>query len=172
MMQWQKAKETLKEMFTQRGYTQISEQGKLFLCAESTQGKVCVFLSSEKKMDNKELEEKIASLKSEGSKHGLVVFREAPTRNAVEHISEYEKIGYHLELFNVEDLQYNITRHYLVPKHTLLNPKETQDFKRKFGVKIPSLLRSDPVCKFFDFPKGGVVKVERKSGCVGYRIVR
>ena len=171
-MQWQKAKEILKEMFTQRGYTEISENGKTPLCAISTQGKVCVFLSTEKKMDNKELEEKIASLKSEGSKHGIVVYREPPTRNAVEHIGEYEKIGYHLELFNVEDLQYNITHHYLVPKHTLLNPRDTLEFKRKFGVKIPALLRTDPVCKFYDFPKGGIVRVERKSGCAGYRIVR
>ena len=80
-----------------------------------------------------------------------------------------------IELFQEEELQYNITKHYLVPKHELSYPKGTKiskDFKDKYGDKFPVLLKTDPVARFYGYNKGDIIKITRKGGYVTYRFVK
>ena len=77
-----------------------------------------------------------------------------------------------IELFPLESLRYNITKHRLVPKHTQLSKSESKKFKDAYGVKIPILLRTDPIVRFYDFQKGSVIKIERPYGLISYRIVK
>ena len=76
------------------------------------------------------------------------------------------------ELFAMEDLQYNIINHKLQPKFTRLNDKDCKDFKEKYGTKFPIMRKNDPVSCFFGYNKGDIIKIERKSGYITYRIVK
>ena len=77
-----------------------------------------------------------------------------------------------IELFNVDDLQFNITKHILVPLHKKLNKEECKEFKEQYGSSIPVLLKSDPVCRFYNFQKGDIIQITRRNSFVSYRIVR
>jgi len=77
-----------------------------------------------------------------------------------------------IELFQADDLQFNITQHKLVPKHIRMNKEEMKDFREKYGTNIPILLRTDAVSRFYDFAKGEIIKIIRRDGFVSYRIVR
>ena len=80
------------------------------------------------------------------------------------------------ELFTQDELQYNITKHRLVPKHIKLNNEDAKDFKKKYGLKFPALLKTDPVCRFYDFQRGDVIKIIRQESCgntyITHRIVK
>ena len=80
-----------------------------------------------------------------------------------------------IELFHVDELQYNITTHYLVPKHEIHCKKGTKEclkFKKTYSDNFPILLRNDPISRFFDYEKGDVIRITDSDGFVSFRIVK
>ena len=74
------------------------------------------------------------------------------------------------EDFLFEDLIVNVTRHILVPQHIKLLEDEKKALLERYNVKLsqlPRLLRSDPICKYYGFEKGDVIKIIRKSETAG-----
>jgi len=74
--------------------------------------------------------------------------------------------------------EYNILKHELVPKHTILNEKERNELFAKFNIKpnqLPRILTTDPVVKEIGAKEGDVLKIDRKSPVSGsttyYRVV-
>ena len=53
-----------------------------------------------------------------------------------------------------------------------LNEDEKKDFLSNFGSKIPFLLKTDPIVRYFNFEKGDIIKVIRKDNYISYRIVK
>lgn len=83
------------------------------------------------------------------------------------------------EHFLIEELQFNITKHCLVPAHRLMQPKEEAEFLEKLRCKkenIPTILTTDPVARFFGAKVGEIFEITRKSQTTGtalyYRVVR
>jgi len=70
-------------------------------------------------------------------------------------------------------MQYNLTKHELVPKHEKvdINEKNAEDFKKSKTDKFPILLKTDPVARFYGFSKGDIIKITRKNGYVTFRRV-
>jgi len=72
----------------------------------------------------------------------------------------------------VEDLKINITKHRLVSKHMSVSSEELVEIKKKIDItKLPVLLTTDPMCKYYAFRKGSVIKIQRKDSMM-YRIVK
>jgi DNA-directed RNA polymerase I, II, and III subunit RPABC1 len=95
--------------------------------------------------------------------------------------SELGKIEYsNLEIFTHNELIFNITKNYLVPKHILLNKEETQEVYKKYNMKnnthFQQILVSDPVAKYYAMKVGDLCKIIRASPSAGigisYRAVR
>ncbi len=80
-----------------------------------------------------------------------------------------------IELFHISDVQYNITKHVLQPIFTRLVDKI--EFIKQYGNKYSKLKMGDPIRKFYNYNKGDVIKVTRKSLyndtdiTISYRIV-
>ncbi len=75
-------------------------------------------------------------------------------------------------------LSIDITKHDLVPKHTVLNENEKTELLGKYGINIaqlPRILVTDPVILAIQGKIGDVVKIARKSQTAGesvyYRVV-
>jgi DNA-directed RNA polymerase I, II, and III subunit RPABC1 len=71
-------------------------------------------------------------------------------------------------MFLGDYLLFNCTKHFLVPKHTLL----TEDEKTKLVshmkdknilAKFPKIFDTDPICRYFGAKPGQVFKIERDS---------
>lgn len=159
---------TIKEMLDQRGWIDIiDDDGVTF--AEKGLDRICVFYNTASKFNIDKTEEYMKILADLEIGHAIVVYKNAITpmaKRVLETCTEFE-----FEIFLEEELMYNITKHRLVPKHTLLTIKQAHDFKAKFGTSIPTLLKSDPVARFYGYKRGDVVKVERGEG-VCFRIVK
>ena len=72
----------------------------------------------------------------------------------------------------------DITKHELVPKHTLLNDREKEELLKRYGIvlrQLPRMLVTDPLAKLLNCKVGDVVKIIRQSETAGeteyYRVV-
>lgn len=82
-----------------------------------------------------------------------------------------------IELFHIDSLKINITKHILVPIHLRLTASENKQFREQYGNKIPRLLTSDPISRYYNFKKDDIIKIIRNkaeilaSNGISYRIV-
>jgi DNA-directed RNA polymerase I, II, and III subunit RPABC1 len=159
---------TICEMLEQRGY-EVDDSEENFTATCGTK-RVVVFYNDAPKVNNERIQEYITKMRNLSINHAIVVYQDSITPVAQKIVTELQ--GMRMELFEAKTLRYNITKHRLVPKHTPLTKTETRTFKEKYGVKIPVLLTTDPVARFYDFQKGDVIRVERHNGFVCFRIVK
>lgn len=170
----QKAFDTCLEMIQQRGYKILDTDEDRILAMKPNKTQMCVFITTACKFNVESIQEFISMMHKMSIKHSIIVYRETATHVAKKIIEESKDMD--IELFHVDDLQYNITKHYLVPEHTIAFRKGTtgyNDFKKKFNAdKFPTLLSSDPVARFYHYSKGDIIRVKRVDGYITYRIVK
>ena len=129
-----------------------------------TVGEMFCFLCDEK-LTIKVVKDVICFSKKKNAKC-IVVYREDVTASAKKSV---ESLDVQIELFSLKELQLNITKHRLVPLHTAATPEEVEELK---NTKIPLLLASDPIVRFYRFEKGQFIRITRKNGIVVYRQVK
>jgi DNA-directed RNA polymerase I, II, and III subunit RPABC1 len=93
-----------------------------------------------------------------------------------------EAIGIDFETFSVLDLESDKSEHVLVPKHELVSLEDRAKYFETWGLteeevdKIPVLLPSDPICLYYAFRKGSLIRITSNSGTLKesttFRIVR
>ena len=77
-----------------------------------------------------------------------------------------------LNIEKIHELQINITRHRLVPRHERVLISEKEELERNYKGKIPVTLHSDPVSRYYSFERGEYIRITRKDGTMIYRIVK
>jgi len=77
---------------------------------------------------------------------------------------------YYIEVFDISWFSYNRTKHRLVPKHTRLSDCDAKTIMNKYG-KIPDILISDPIARYYGYKIRDVIKVTRNDGGICYRMV-
>ena len=80
--------------------------------------------------------------------------------------------NYHIELFNIDELRFNLTKHKLVPIHIRLSDDEKKEFLQKIGENIPIILKTDPIAKIYDYRPTDIVKIIRPGNEISYRICK
>ena len=82
------------------------------------------------------------------------------------------------EVFERENLMFNVTKHILVPKHIKLSPEEAKAVMEKYSCpkkQLPKILINDPQVKYHGMKVGDVCKIvrnNRENGVeISYRIV-
>ena len=171
------AYETCMDMIEQRGYKIVDRDDERILAIKPDKQQMCVFVSpSSYKFNVETIQEYISMMKKMELTHSIIVSKDNATPIAKKIIEESPDL--HMELFNVDELQYNITKHYLVPKHELAYRKGTKEFllfKKKHNNmtdNFPVILKTDPVARFYAFQKGDIIKIIRPNGMITYRIVK
>ena len=76
-----------------------------------------------------------------------------------------------IQVFQVSELMFNITKHHLVPKHEVLGEEEIKDVMERYSLKsihqLPLIMKSDPVARYLGLRVGQVVRVTRPSQTAG-----
>ena len=116
------AKKTVLEMLDDRNYT-ITKREKNHLFALTLQNtKMVVFFSTFSKLNIDSIKEYIKMMDEMNIAHSLIVYQNAITSSAK--TTKENLFNIKIELFSVEELQTNITKHRLVPKHSKMENKE------------------------------------------------
>lgn len=111
----------------------------------------------------------------EGVHTFVVVVRDMPTAAALKSMDELDAT---IEFFDVRELQYNVSRHSLVPKHEPVRDEEAiQALVRAYALKtrfqFPIILASDPMARYLALRHGQLVRVTRPSPSAGtYQLYR
>ena len=166
--------ETVTEMITQREY-KISESDDDKLIGTNSIGEqIVVFKQPVIKFNIDRVKEYINLLAKMGKNHCIVIYTDCVTPLTKKLVEN--SVDIKIELFTLEELQYNITKHYLVPAHSRLTPNEATDFKKKNGLKFGAMLLTDPITRFYNYQRGDVIRITKKDKdkkkYISYRIVK
>ena len=158
-----------KEMMEQRGYEIVSVEDAQIVATKQNGDYIYVFFKI-LKINNVKLQELTSIMKDTNINHIIVVYNESVTPSAKKIISDISAEMV-IELFHINELQYNITKHKLQPRFERL--KTHVSFKKTYGRTTQAvLLSTDPIARFYNYRKGDVIRVVRQDGYVCYRIVK
>ncbi|WOO78780.1 DNA-directed RNA polymerases I, II, and III subunit RPABC1 [Vanrija pseudolonga] len=168
--------EEFKEMYGGGGSV---DRGRMSFHANHTEDqkdRIYVYFCSEKNVSKAAMKTFITSLDSIGAKRGIMIWSEKMSPAAKKTLLEMQS-EYYLEDFAEADLLVNITKHFLVPKHTIMTPAEKTDLVKRYRLKdtqLPRINVGDPVAKYYGLRRGQVMRIERSSETAGryitYRI--
>lgn len=85
-------------------------------------------------------------------------------------------LNLNIQIFDIKELQFNITKHMLVPKHELVSDQEEvknilQNYCLKSKFQLPLILKTDPVSRYLGLKNGDIVKIIRASPTAGEYII-
>jgi DNA-directed RNA polymerase I, II, and III subunit RPABC1 len=168
------AYKTCLDILGQRDYDIVDEEDSQITAIKPDGTEICVFLINAKKLDVSLVKEYVTLLNSLNINHGIFVYGETITPYAKKVVDSSKDMK--IELFCEKELQYNVTKHRLVPKHDRLPEDEAIKFKKEFGCKFGGILKTDPVARFYGYSRGDVIRITRDTGTNGeyitYRIVK
>ena len=86
----------------------------------------------------------------------------------------YKTENVFVQVFWLDKLVINITKHELVPQHRILSIKEKEKLLEKFDItnytQLPLILKTDPIAKFYGMKRGDVCEIKRPSETSGVYI--
>lgn len=103
----------------------------------------------------------------------IVIVRNFPTSPAR---SSILALGLDVEFFDIRELQYNVSKHDLVPKHEPIrdegeiNAVLEQYFLRS-RFQLPLILTTDPMAAYLGLKHGQIVRITRNSPSAGVHVV-
>jgi len=98
----------------------------------------------------------------------MVIIKDEPNETMLENIKDiWVSENIYISLINIKRLQFNILKHVLVPKHTILTHSEKELFMKKYNIfdksQIPDISYFSPVSLAMGIRPDDVVKIERNS---------
>lgn len=164
-------RQIIKEIVLDRKYRVLTENSEYIKCEKPDKVIVKVFFSVFLKLNTSAIKNYIALLQNDNIHHAIIIYNNEITSATKKIIKNLYQIK--IELFAKQELQINITKHFLVPKHIQLSVEESNIIKKKYGVQLPVILKSDPISRYFDFEIGRVIKIVRRpDNNITFRIVR
>jgi len=160
----------LKKMLITRGYTLEEDSKEDFTVRGFTlKNRIICFICNEEKLSIQGIKEYMSIMNKENYNRCIIIYRESVTSSAKKSL---EIMEYNIELFNISELQFDITEHELVPKHEKTTKEEKEELEKKYKRKLPNILHTDPICRYYFFQRGDYIRITRKDGNVIYRIVK
>lgn len=165
---------TLKKMLTDRGYV-LEEDSKedftirctKFGTREKDTHKIISFICNDEKLSIQGIKDYMSIMNREGYNRCIIIYRDSVTSSAKKSLENLD-----IELFSLQELQLDITQHRLVPKHERATKEEKEQLEKSFKGRLPTLLHTDPISRFYYFQRGEYIRITRKDGSVMYRIVK
>ena len=174
---WENTLDTLYRMLETRGYQAVDKvppdivhklqhrQGFSHdICM--TQPPVIIHLNNEKKIGIKVIRHLLQTMEKLQVRHGICVFLQAPTPFARRYLInlQRENPDIRIEYFFASNMQFDITQHALMPKHTRLPEEKKDAVLARYGRNLalyPKILLTDPMARYLGLQKDDMVQIER-----------
>jgi len=153
----------LKDLFRARGYMDVAESGPRLTSSEAT-----AILTDN--VSKKSLTGILDDIGDAGTIIIVSTLNKLPatlTRRALTH-------EYNIEFFTESELRLQAIFHHNMPVYTMMDGADISVLQQRYLIDIqnlPILASTDPVARYFGFPLGTVLRIE-KNGRVWYRIVK
>lgn len=167
-MTTEQATKTIKQMLSDRNYELFDEDDFTYQSRTDTEKKVKVFFCVGAKLNIDTMKSFVAILQKKCLHHAIIIYDNvitSSTRKLLDHLWDI-----YVEVFHIDEMQFNVTHHSLYAKHELLGSDGVKEIKHLVK-KLPVILRTDPVVRYFDFQKHSVLQIHRLDGTTSYRVV-
>ena len=160
-------------MLERRGYDTklpLGESAMAYLFQNATGSTVLVWYFCFDKLNIDSIKEFIHMLETNCVEHGIIVYQStvtSSTRKVIDNLYQFK-----IELFELKELQYDLTSFRYFCQHDKLDTAEAVKIKQKFGTSLPTLLRTDPVVRYYHFQKGEIIRITRRNDTQIYRLVK
>ena len=159
----------LKKMLADRGYDVEELKEEFILRGEQLDKKMITFICKEHKLSIQGIKEFISIMNKENCNHCIIIYRDSVTSSAKKSL---EIMEYNIELFSLNELQLDITEHRLVSKHERVTVEEKEYLEKTYKGRLPILLTTDPISRYYTFKRGEYIRITRKDDTVVYRFVK
>lgn len=172
---------TLFEMMNDRGYyaerktTNNIEIDDFNIVFTKNDTNCTIFYIHNSKIGINHIKSVIENLENNDCNHALIIYSSVVTSFAKQFL--VTSINYNIELFNENELLKNITNHFLVPEHKLLDKLEVKSILANFqinSINLPKVKMQDPICKYYGAKINDVFEITRYDNdmkSLYYRIV-
>jgi DNA-directed RNA polymerase I, II, and III subunit RPABC1 len=99
----------------------------------------------------------------------IVVYTDKVTPSAEMGIRQLRVKRMNIQCFTEDSLQYNVTHHKLVPRHTICSMETKTSLMKQYHTDkdhLPQIKATDPVCAYLGAKKGQLIEIVRKSDSV------
>jgi DNA-directed RNA polymerase I, II, and III subunit RPABC1 len=120
------------------------------------------------KNDLKNIIQKLISIYNDENILLILLLKEKENSTVTKELSK--DIYKNVEIFFKKNMIFNITKHIYVPKHIILNNEEEVELLEKYNTtksKLPKILKTDPIAKYYGMKSDQICKIIRKSPEVG-----
>ncbi|XP_043722129.1 DNA-directed RNA polymerases II and IV subunit 5A-like [Telopea speciosissima] len=134
--------------------------------------KICVFFVDEKngkKVGKERIRDYKGRMSQAGASRAIMILSGAPSPMGKKEM-EADRPTCHVEVFLDQELMFNITKHFLIPKHQVLSANEVKILMERYHVKLfqlPRIQVYDPVARYFGLIPGQVLRISRSSETAG-----
>jgi DNA-directed RNA polymerase I, II, and III subunit RPABC1 len=104
-----------------------------------------------------------------GVTHVIVIHKDKITPHASNAIKTLRTQSIIFEVFYENDLQINVTKNELVPRHIICSKKTLDQVLKDYCVtknQLPQIMITDPICKYYGAKKGQLIKIIRPSDSI------
>lgn len=119
--------------------------------------------NTEKKLSQIAIE--ISKLKEKTQIQDILFIMDEPLGSqAIEELKKFKTVR--ISIFLGDHLLFNITKHFLVPKHQLLTKEEANQListEKNLLRKLPIIFETDPISRFYDARPGDIFKITREN---------
>jgi DNA-directed RNA polymerases I, II, and III subunit RPABC1 len=154
----------------------LSRRSTLNFVALDDDRPVAVHFSDEEKMGKKALEAIMEQYERDNILHLVLVVPLVPSPVVMSMIQLSTK--FRIEVFTLEELRFNRSRHQWVPMHRVLSLREKKEVLEELKIRpesLPKILRSDVMARYLGAKQDDVIEIIRPSKTAGetvyYRIV-
>lgn len=140
------------------------------------EGSIAVHFTSEEKLSKKGLETIVNEYTAQNISI-VVLITPAKLNPACKALLKSVKLNF--QHFMIEELQFNVTKHTLVPKHRIISEEEETRLLAELKCNksnLPTILTTDVVARFYGAIPGQIMEITRPSQTAGtaiyYRVVR
>jgi len=197
-----KSRKTVLEMLTDRGYKNPEKEhlefnqfckkydpknemiekdikDRMTMIFEKNNEKIKIYWYPEPKL-GAEFRNIIQELKKENIKNAVIVTELSVTHHAKQTLKGLKYEGIFIDVFFLKDIQTNISKNRLVPKHIICSKEEKIKIMKTYKVnrnQLPYIKSFDPMVKYLGAKKGNLIKIIRDSEVlkgekvITYRIV-
>lgn len=152
---------TVTEMLTQRGYKITNSDDDKITGTKPDGCHIVAFKQPVIKFNVDRIKEYIILLHKMKINHCIIVYTDCITPMTKKLVEN--SVDIQIELFTQKELQYNITKHELVPEHSRLPTDKATEFKAKYGSAWSLMLVTDPISRFYNYKSGDVIQITRTN---------
>lgn len=170
---WAAQMRVLEQMLKDRGYSDVRPIGtgvepSLAFSCQDRDGLLLAYVTNETKVGVKSLRKLREECRRYGSKHLILICPDGLTPFAAKELEKQDKDELDVEVFRKDEISFCVPRHCLVPPHIPLTSVEKKELLNLLGAAkascLPKLKQSDPVAKYYHYPIGTVVRIQRRIG--------